>query len=66
MTPWVLWSPTMMALSASEQQRVLQGTGWSIPGTGKFKGRYSEGSWSSRGIYSSGVLAAESQEFRTR
>jgi len=66
MNTWVSWSSTMRALPTSEQRKILQGTGWALPGTGKFTGRYSEGSWSQRGIYSSGILAAESQEFRTR
>ena len=65
MMPWVAWSPTMMALSSIEQSRIVQGTGWPVPGNGTFNGRY-EGTWSSRGLYSSGALAAESQEFRGR
>ena len=66
MTAWVAWSPTMLALTTSEQRTILNGTGWALPGAGKLSGRYSPGSWAGRGIYSSGVLAAESQEFRRK
>lgn len=66
LTSWVQWSATMMGLSLTEQRRIIEGTNWSLPGTGKFCGRYDEGTWAGRGVYSSGVLAAESQEFRRR
>ncbi|RCG28242.1 hypothetical protein DQ384_24225 [Sphaerisporangium album] len=64
MTPFVVWSPTMRALPPDRQRRILQGTGWPPPGTSAFRARYSDGSWVGRSVYSSGVLAAESQEFR--
>lgn len=66
MTPWVAWSHTMLSLSAEEQRRVLEGTGWSLPGTHTFNGRYVGGHWTSGAIYSSGVLSAESQQYRAR
>lgn len=66
MTPWVVWSRTMLSLSAAEQRRVLEGTGWSLPGTHTFNARYEGGRWTSGPIYSSGVLSAESQQYRAR
>ena len=66
MTPWVVWSKTMLGLSRELQRRVLEGTGWSLPGTRSFNGRYSGGQWTGGPVYSSGALAAESQQYRVR
>jgi hypothetical protein len=66
MTPWVVWSRAMLSLSAEEQRSVLEGTGWSIPGTHTFNARYVGGHWTSGPTYSSGVLSAESQQYRAR
>jgi hypothetical protein len=66
MTAWVAWSRTMLSLSPEEQRRVLEGTGWSLPGTRTFNGRYVDGHWTSGRIYSSGLLSAESQQYRAR
>jgi hypothetical protein len=66
MTPWVAWSQTMLRLSVEQQRRVLEGTDWSLPGTHSFNGRYVGGHWTSGATYSSGVLSAESQQYRAR
>lgn len=66
MTPWVVWSQTMLRLPVEQQRRVLEGTGWSVPGTHTFNGRYVGGHWSGGPIYSAGVLSAESQQYRAR
>jgi hypothetical protein len=65
MRAWVAWSSTMRALTTDRQRQILQGTGWGFPGTSAFRGRYSSGSWTPRTIYSSGMLAAEAQEYRS-
>jgi hypothetical protein len=44
MKVWVQWSPQMLALSLSQQRQIVQGTGWELPGTRVFIGRYSAGS----------------------
>lgn len=66
MTPWVVWSQRMRNLPVAQQCQVLEGTGWSLPGTHTFNGRYVNGQWISGPTYSSGQLSAESQQFRTR
>ena len=65
MSPWVVWSSTMLALTIAKQRQIVQGTGWELPGTRTFRGRYSSGAWKSRSTYSSGMLAAEAQEYRS-
>jgi hypothetical protein len=66
MTAWVMWSRTMLSLSAAEQRKVLEGTDWSLPGANPFNGRYVGGQWTSGPIYSSGLLSAQSQQYRAR
>lgn len=44
MKAWVQWSSQMLALSVDQQRRIVQGTGWELPGTRVFAGRYSAGS----------------------
>lgn len=66
MTAWVAWSQTMLKLSTEQQRHVLEGTGWSLPGTRSFNGRYVGGDWTSGPVYSSGVLSAEAQQYRAR
>jgi len=64
MTPYVTWSPTMLGLSVAQQQQVIEGTPWGLPGTSRFRGRYGDGTVIGRAVYSSGVLAAEAEEYR--
>ncbi len=62
-TPWVRWSQFMLSQSPSEQRRIIQGTGWGLPGSSTFRPRY-QGSWTTRPTYGSGLLEAKSSEYR--
>jgi hypothetical protein len=64
LTPWVLWSQTMRSIPAEQQRQVVQNTGWGTPGSAKFKGRYKGTTSTPRGMYISGPLAAQAEEFR--
>jgi hypothetical protein len=64
---WVIWSNHMLNLPIQEQRRIVQGTGWNIPGqNGTFNGQYVSGTWSDLGGYSSGALTAKHREYRIR
>lgn len=39
MTPWVVWSASMLARSPANQRQILQGTGWEAPGSSASKNR---------------------------
>lgn len=63
-TAWVVWSPEMLELSASEQEHIVAGTGWRRPGLDNFYPRYSDGSFGDRTAYGAGPLLAYSKEYR--
>jgi hypothetical protein len=62
--PWVHWSDSMLSLSQIEQQRILEGTTWGLPGQADFHPRYSAGQHEFRATYASGPLSARSSEYR--
>jgi hypothetical protein len=62
-TPWVTWSQSMLRHSQTDQMKIIEGTGWGLPGRNVFHARYS-GSWSERTAYGSGSLAARVREYR--
>lgn len=64
-TSWVLWSDHMKNLSVREQEQIIQGTEWKIPGlNATFNGRYEDGSSYNRGHYQRGPLKVELTEYR--
>jgi hypothetical protein len=64
-TPWVIWSDHMQHLSVREQELIVKGTGWNIPGrNGTFNGRYVDGEWVGLGNYQRGALRVGVTEYR--
>ncbi len=63
-TAWVVWSPEMLALSATEQERIVAGTGWQRPGLNYFYPIYSDGLFEDRTAYGAGPLVAYNKEYR--
>jgi hypothetical protein len=64
LTPWVQWSQVMLSLPTDKQRQIVQGTGWGIPGSSTFRGRYGDSCFTCRATYGSGPLLAQAEEFR--
>lgn len=61
-TAWVMWSSRMLGLSVPEQERIVSGTGWDIPGKNpKFVGEYRGGKWTSTGFIGRGGIGVEGE-----
>jgi len=64
-TPWIRWSDHMLQLPTTEQQLIVQGTGWPSPNQGgSFIARYDGGHWNDIGNYFSGKIAASGKEYK--
>lgn len=66
LTPWVVWSQSMLSLPFDKQRLIVQGTGWGAPGSDLFRGRYRNDDFLFHATYASGPLAAQAQEYRNR
>ncbi|MGK2321286.1 hypothetical protein ACSJLP_27810 [Gordonia rhizosphera NBRC 16068] len=63
LTAWVAWSKSMLARSKVDQENILEGSIWGLPGGSSFSPRYA-GRHTEYAKYSSGPIQAEASEFR--
>jgi hypothetical protein len=61
--PWVGFTQKFCQAPLSKQRDVVAGTGWGLPGSSTFKGRYTGGVLSPRSEYRSGILGASMEEY---
>jgi hypothetical protein len=67
LVPWVDWTKTFRDQPVAEQRRLLQGTGWNLPGAAdpKLAGIVREGGRErERATYAAGALSVNAREYR--
>lgn len=67
LVPWVDWTKAFRDQPVAEQRRLLQGTGWSLPGVAdpKLSGIVREGGRErERATYAAGALSVNAREYR--